>query len=136
MPLWNSVTSRENASKAVAARRRNRQARIDREALLERLLKAESEKLVQAAENPPIKPDAQDDDYVVRRLQRVRNQIEQVEAMLEGAAVASEVDRLASAIARLSELERLYAGRPLPGSKRPPADRSKPLYAFTAPTDS
>jgi hypothetical protein len=38
----------------------------------------------------------------------------------------SQVDRLASAIERLAELERRLDGRPLPGSRRPPAADASP----------
>ena len=66
-----------------------------------------------------------DNSYSERRLSRVRNQIESLSDMLDKEDDAQKLDRLASAIARLSEIERQLAGRPLPGSRRPreePAD--------------
>jgi len=43
---------------------------------------------------------------------------------------ASQLDRFASALERLAELERVLSGRPLPGSRRPPREDvhdSKPV---------
>ncbi len=40
-----------------------------------------------------------------------------------------KLDKLASAQARLAEQERLLAGRPLPGSRRPERERPKRQWA-------
>lgn len=135
--LITAANSRQMAAKSLEARRAAKQAALDREALLKRLIKAEEERLIKSAEaSAQLPANAPEDDYLSERLGTVRKQIAGLDAMIEGAADAQTIDRIASAIARLSELERLYAGRPLPGSRRPSADRSKPSYVFTAPTDS
>ena len=59
------------------------------------------------------------DDYIGKRLGRVRLQIDQLDAMLLAERDPQALDRLAAASARLSEQERILAGRPLPGSHRP-----------------
>lgn len=63
--------------------------------------------------------------YIGERLLRVRKQIasleRKIEKLLEGDPLenASAIDRLCAAKAKLSEEERILAGRPLPGSHRP-----------------
>jgi hypothetical protein len=66
-----------------------------------------------------------DNSYVERRLARVRQQIENLSDMLESEKEPAKLDRLASCLARLSEIERQLANRPLPGSRRPAPDRSR-----------
>jgi hypothetical protein len=62
------------------------------------------------------------DDFTQRKLARVRVQIERVEDLLTAATEPQAVDRYAAALARLYEIERILAGRPLPGSRRPAAE--------------
>jgi hypothetical protein len=62
------------------------------------------------------------DDFTQRKLARVRVQIERVEDLLTAATEPQAVDRYAAALARLYEIERVLAGRPLPGSRRPSAE--------------
>jgi len=63
------------------------------------------------------------DDYAGRRLARVRMQLDRVDDMMMKESDPQRMDRLASAQARLSEQERVLAGRPLPGSHRPAKER-------------
>lgn len=62
--------------------------------------------------------------YTRARLERVRTQLDRVDAMMLTEDDPAKLDRLASAQARLSEQERILAGRPLPGSFRPQADKA------------
>jgi hypothetical protein len=50
-----------------------------------------------------------------------------VRALLRAATEPNAVDRLATALAKLSELERTLAGRPLPGTLKPEPAKSKEL---------
>lgn len=128
--------ARQMAARSLEARRASKQAALERENLLKRLLAAEENRLLQAAENPVQRPvNAPDDAYLAERLARVRKQIAMLDVMLEGAAVASEVDKFASALCRLSELARQLSGRPLPGSLRPQAPRT-PKFTFSPPVDA
>lgn len=52
------------------------------------------------------------------------------ELALKGACDAQKIDRLASALARLNEIERQLANRPLPGSWKP--ERPKQVKAARA----
>ena len=68
------------------------------------------------------------DDYVARRLARVRAQLDTLDdliaaEMASGKPDAQRLDRYASAQARLATQEQQLAGRPLPGSRRPGKDR-------------
>ena len=58
------------------------------------------------------------------RLERVRLQLDRVDAMMLTEDDPQRLDRLASAQMRLSEQERILAGRPLPGSRKPAPDRA------------
>jgi hypothetical protein len=62
------------------------------------------------------------DPYVAARLMRVREQLNRFDSMMAKETDPQRLDRLASAQSRLSEQERILAGRPLPGSKRPLAE--------------
>ena len=64
-------------------------------------------------------PTEQADTFTTRKLARVREQIDSVEALLDKAVEPQAVDRFANALTRLYDLERILAGRPLPGSRRP-----------------
>ena len=64
------------------------------------------------------------DDFVNRKVLRVRAQIERVSQLLDKSDEPQAVDRFANALTRLYELERVLAGRPLPGSRRPAQDRA------------
>lgn len=70
------------------------------------------------------------DNHPKSRLIRVRKQLDLLDGLLESQAVkptldAQCLDRLASALARLSEQERQLAGRPMPGSLRPRAAKDE-----------
>ena len=82
----------------------------------------------------PVPTDNPTDDYTVQRLARTRKQIEMLDEQLEEAPDARAVKAIADALARLVEIERVLAGRPLPGSRRPgrerpagPTDQLKPI---------
>jgi len=64
--------------------------------------------------------------YVARELRQVRQQIDRLNGMLDQEADPVRLDRLCSAITRLSERERQLAGRPLPGSLRPTKQKEIP----------
>ena len=64
-------------------------------------------------------PPPTDDSYIQKRLHRVRGQIELISDYIDKAKDPMEMDKYASALSRLSELERQLANRPLPGSRRP-----------------
>ena len=63
------------------------------------------------------------DDYISKKLLRVRKQLARLDDLLDEEDEPALIDRLASAIGRLSEIERNLAGRPLPGSRKPAPDR-------------
>ena len=64
------------------------------------------------------------DDYIAAKLVRVRKQLARLDDLLDEESDPQKIDRLASAIARLSEIERILRGSPLPGSRRPAPDRT------------
>jgi len=79
---------------------------------------------------PAIVPRIAFDDFAARKLLRVRGQIEQVEALLDGAKDAQSVDRYAAALMRLYDIEGWLSNRPKPGNRRPREDRA-PRGAWT-----
>ena len=66
-----------------------------------------------------------DDPYQRERAKQTRKDIVRARARLAKATDGAEFDRLASAISKLSELERTLAGRPLPGTLKPTAPKAK-----------
>lgn len=77
-------------------------------------------------------PGAPDDLYQQGRVRKIREQIEAVNKLLDGETDAVKLDRYASALCRLAELERVTAGRPLPGARRPSPERAGRAVPFTA----
>ena len=59
------------------------------------------------------------DPFTTLRLSRVRRQLTRIDEMMLDEVDPQKLDRLASAQSRLAEQERILAGRPLPGSRRP-----------------
>ena len=59
------------------------------------------------------------DLFRLERLARVRAQLNRLDKLLNETTVPAELDKLASATARLAEQERQLAGRPMPGAYRP-----------------
>lgn len=79
-------------------------------------------------DTPPLPPEPEvPDGFHEKRILRVRAQLDRLDAMLLTEDDPQRIDRLASAQLRLSEQERVLAGRPLPGSRKPgPAPRPGP----------
>lgn len=76
-------------------------------------------------EQPADADASQADVYRTVRLTRTRKQMRRVDAMLTKATDAKELKALCDALARLAEIERILAGRPLPGALRPGKDRGR-----------
>ena len=120
MARFNSATAREMAAKSHAAR-------------IQRLASAKA-----AAETFPQTPQAGPreaaNDYVSRRLGRVRAQLDMVDKAFETEATKATPDGqrlnwLAQAQERLAEQERILDNRPLPGSRRPGKAEACPAYS-------
>jgi len=111
MPQFTRETAREAQRKSAESRRANRMA-------------GGQEKPQAAPQNPPA------DEFVSVRLARVRTQLNGIADKIDVVVKrdefdAKQLDQLASAFSRLSEIERQLAGRPLPGSLRPAAEKPR-----------
>jgi hypothetical protein len=69
-------------------------------------------------------------DYAERRLNRVREQLDKIDAMAFEENDPKRLKELADASARLSDQEFKLAGRPSPGSRRPPTDKAQRAGAW------
>ena len=69
--------------------------------------------------------------YTAEQLNRARARIDGLWKLMEREEDPQKIDRLASAIAKLADLERILDGRPLPGSRRPKAEKSEKPAAPT-----
>ena len=58
-------------------------------------------------------------DYAEKTKLRVRGMLERACELFDHERDANKIDRLASAVAKLAELDRQLSGRPLPGTLRP-----------------
>jgi hypothetical protein len=104
---FNSQSSKLYAAKSIATRKR---------------LAAEREERRKQPVHPSLAKPLPTDDYdpyVKDRLSRTRKHIEELDIALEKAREPLDRERLARALAQLCEVERILAGRPLPGSHRP-----------------
>ena len=63
------------------------------------------------------------DSYNAERITRVRGQLDKVDEMLMKAKDAQEIERLSRSAMSLSEQLRILLGQPLPGSRKPPAEK-------------
>jgi hypothetical protein len=63
-------------------------------------------------------------EYLEQRIKNTRLTIERLEKLLMRAKNTQDLDKLASALSKLADLERVLDGRPLPGTRRPKADRA------------
>ena len=110
----------KETGKAFAAKGAARRWEIHRQAIAAGLPAAEVKKQKPEPEPtiiPPLPDDA--DKFPSCRLARVRRHLGRLDNLLDHETDPQKIDRLASASARLSEIERILAGRPLPGSHRP-----------------
>jgi hypothetical protein len=82
-------------------------------------------------------------DYEARRLHRTRAQLEILASLIDREMARrhpdpAKLDKFASALERLEEVERKMAGRPLPGSLKPgsaPSSATRPVMPIiSAPT--
>ena len=123
MPRFNSANAKEMAAKSHAARLQRRTSGN---------LAGET-----FPQTPQVGQEEAANDYVARRLARVRKQLDSVDAAIEECigGDSKRLKELTDAQMRLAEQERQLAGRPLPGSRRPSADheprrtqRAEPQY--------
>lgn len=106
-PLITKETAREYAARSQESRRRNK-------------LRREAEQKARLNEAPSALNESQQDvTSAIDQLKRTRAQLVKLHQRLDKEEDANKIDRLCSAIAKLSELERVLSGRPLPGSHRP-----------------
>jgi hypothetical protein len=119
------LTARENAAKALASRKAN-------------YLAAKATKNGQSLQPPSTSVLAAEtpatDEFSRARLARVRAQLNRIDDLLEAEVDPQRLDKLASAQSRLAEQERQLAGRPLPGSLRPTAEKRPGLFSRTEQT--
>jgi hypothetical protein len=110
MPRFTAANAKEMAARSIAARKA-----------------AEAQRIANLAATPvPVTLPADGDPYVLARLTRVRAQLDRLDDMISREKDPHFIDRLASAQQRLSEQERILAGRPLPGSQRPRTPARQP----------
>lgn len=117
MPLITTANARDFAAKSHASARLRKQLREAAEIASPPDLQPFPLPTVSPAKPAPV------DEYVIKRLIRVRKQLDRIDRMIMAELDPQKIDRLASAQIRLSEQERLLAGRPLPGSRKPSPER-------------
>lgn len=129
MPLITTANAREMAARSHDSRRKRAEARQAARELAASIPQTTSQQ------------DASD-EFITKRLARVRKQLDRLDGMIEKEIDPMKLDRLASAQARLSEQERILAGRPMPGSFRPkkppeqprPYEPIRPRLAYPKPS--
>ncbi len=114
MARFNADNAREMAARSLQARKANEEKR--RQLLAQAAAQAES---ITA------------DDYLSRRVLRVRTQIELLsqridEELEKRSADGQKLNWLCSALERLQEQERELSGRPLPGTLKPRPEPGRP----------
>ena len=118
-PFFSDVAkAREANAKSLAAKRAKKEAEKQRLSAVDSLLASQAAR--EAAAIVEARP-----GYVGERLKRVRSHIERLDSLIDEEDDPQALDRLASAAAKLSELERQLSGRPLPVLLRPKAEKER-----------
>jgi len=127
---FTAANAAENARKAVQARIRRKaeqeQAIAQAKADLE-LVKPLLGKAIELATGHASVPDS---EYRLQRLARTREQIETLDAQLLATDDPRAIKAITDSIRNLAEIERILAGRPLPGSHRPTKPKSGTVQSF------
>ena len=111
--MFTSETARQAIVKSHEARRINTERAKNREAL--------AAKALDLILNSDVITHAKPDDFTERRLTRIRQQIERIDAMLADSNDSKEIKELSDSLTRLAEQERQLAGRPSVGTLKPTA---------------
>jgi hypothetical protein len=109
---WTPEQARLMTARAIAARRQQAAERKARAAF----------QPAPAPAQPPTQTDH--DPYVSERISQVREHIARLSDKLNRENDPQRINWLAAAQERLAEQERILAGRPLPGSRRPKPDHA------------
>lgn len=115
-----SENAREMARRGNEAKKR---LALEHAADIERL-----EKLAALAPKPP-------DVYVGEQVTETRAQIQRVQKLLRTAKDARKIKALSESLWRLSEVERVLSGRPLPSSAKPSRQPDRPASGAATPLD-
>src|SRR5262249_13188999 len=78
----------------------------------------------QLVASPPCTAVQGDDEYVLKRLARVRAQLDRIDRMIQSETDPAKLDRLAAASMRLSDQECAVADRPKPCNRKPSPRRA------------
>ena len=116
-PFSNPDFARQCGVRSVESRKLKAQQAAQQKSELHQLVSTLAAAIPETATNK--------DPFVTRRLMRVREQLEKLDALASGEKDTKRLKELADATTRLSEQERILAGRPLPGSRRPREDRAR-----------
>ena len=122
MPHFTKENARENAAKGNAKRWDNYRQAIARGELPKKKIKPEpapEPEPPQPIAIQPAMPPLEFEKFPLSQLGRVRKHLGRLNNLLDHETDPQKLDRLASATAKLCEVERILAGRPLPGSHRP-----------------
>ena len=108
MPFrFSRENARELAIKGNLARKRKREAELARLAQKDALADLEPE-----------------EKHRLRRVARTREHIERLDRMLARCNEPKDLKAIADALAKMEEVERVLSNRPLPGSRRPKAEKA------------
>jgi hypothetical protein len=116
-PFSNPDFARQCGVRSVESRKLKAQQAAQQKSELHQLVSTLAAAIPETATNK--------DPFVTRRLMRVREQLEKLDALASGVKDTKRLKELADATTRLSEQERILAGRPLPGSRRPRENRAR-----------
>lgn len=105
---FTSANAKEMARRAKESRERNKLAKLN------------------APPAPPPVAVMPADEYLAGRITSARAEIERLTKKAAKAVDALDCERLARAVGQWSEVERIAAGRPLPGSKKPGEEKPAP----------
>lgn len=97
-------------------------------------MKQRREERLRAAQEESVSP-AGNEEYARERLLRTREQLRQLDEELENCTNPKDIKALCDSIKALAEVERILAGRPLPGSHRPTRNPKRESPISFTPTE-
>jgi hypothetical protein len=119
MALITAANARLYAAKSAIARQNNRNSELRRLAEADEL----RTRLVQTAVLTDVQAPTPVDEFIQRRLLRVRAQLERLDDLLADEDDSKTIKELSEALSRLQDQEQKLSGRPGPGTLRPMPER-------------
>ncbi len=134
--LFTKENARALALKSLESRRlKQAQERLDKAKLEKEAQIGRNLLMADAIREEPAPATENGKTYVAKQLVCVREHLDRLDKLIAKETEPASLDRLVSAQSKLREQERILDNRPLPGSRRPSADKTARDLPSTGPVE-